>query len=158
MRQILQTIFRQSAANESAKSIPQISSKTFDNAKLDEDIRFANPKSDPVNKLIAWRGSIFAHSSLSIVTKQKEYPADLRLFIFDIETLLSRGVEIINRYADVIYSKEFGTDLVGGDAYSFVLECNRKGLQTLDAVRAEWLKNHGVNPEVFSGESGFGRN
>lgn len=130
--------------------------KRLDSAQLADDIQFVDRKNDPVKKLIAWRGNMFVHSNFAIVTKRKENQRLNPPRIDDFDLLLTRGMEIVNRYGGILYSKEFVTDLIGIDAYSFVFECIRNGLSVFDIERDQKLKDLGLNPDMFR-LGGFGR-
>lgn len=121
----------------------------LDSEQLEHDIAFTDVRNESVRKLTAWRGNMFAHSNFEIATKTKEFQKTLQPFVQDFDLLLEKGLEIVNRYSQLLFQKEFHANLIGHQDYDFVMECIRIGLQQLDMERNAKLRGHGVNPDVF---------
>jgi len=109
-------------ANPSAEDLLQAVGPINEKILID-DIEFSSDKSNPtVKKLVKWRNNVLAHRSLDSVLpsdspKNIEQPS-----MPDMEQLINRGFEILNRYASYFEATSFSKNIFESDDFNFVLE------------------------------------
>ena len=79
---------------------------SLDQGQLECDIEFCSDKNPKVRILKTWRDRITFHKDERELFRQKRFEQDYPLKFGDIDTLIDRGFEILNRY-----SKYFDTTL-----------------------------------------------
>jgi hypothetical protein len=114
--------------------------RTPDTAQLQKDLLSASNTDPLVKKLTIWRSNFYAHRSathaLDAAAFEKQYP----LAISDIETLLTRGIDIVNRYSGLFIATYHATSIMGQDDYMSVLNAVRKDLEAREKRYQEEIK------------------
>jgi hypothetical protein len=124
---------------QSIKNNPQLFPAQPDASRLDEDIHSA--ASDPVvKKLVALRGSFVAHINWRNVAENLRLGDRFALSLEDIDLLISRAVEILNRYSVLFKQTSWSTVISGGDDFRILLRAVRCDLQRMDAEVADQIQ------------------
>lgn len=115
--------------------------RELDERQLDLDIIFASESNLSVVKLIRWRDSMFVHRSSRMVIRQIKLPSGNFPTYGDYESLLSNGMDVVNRYSSAFQCLTYSRTLIGGDDYLYVLNSVRKRLEVhRNELRAEYEK------------------
>ena len=96
--------------------------KSIDQHQLQDDYDFVSKKNPLVDKLKRWRDNVFAHRNPKQILSQKPFETNHPFPFSEIEFLINRGSEIINRYSGYFSSTHYSTKLNGSDDFSYVLE------------------------------------
>lgn len=100
-----------------------------DVATLDRDIESCSIEDPLVRNLNTYRGSLIAHKSARNVVNQKNIGDQHPLKYDDIETLLKRSDEILNRYSGLFSAHFYSTSIVGREDYRYIVECVEKAVE-----------------------------
>lgn len=107
-----------------------------DSARLEADITLCL-KNDPlVRKLVAYRGSRAAHRSARLALRASAAATDITLSDLEIETLLARAKEILNRYSDLFAAQMYSVSVIGYDDYKRIFSSVEKAVHQTDAEYA----------------------
>ncbi len=125
--------------------------KPPDQAQLQKDIEVVSDSDPLVHKLVMWRHHHIAHRNSRFTLNPKEFDDQYPLLFAEIDVLITRGLEIGNRYALLFDATVHSTSMVGRDDYLDVLkavrehveacecrldkECERLGMPTSQNVR-----------------------
>lgn len=114
---------------------PHLILTATDPVQLGQDIESVDNKDPLVKKLICLRGNFVAHinwdhtASGGIKIKKESF-----VLTFDeINRLISRARDILNRYSAVFNQTYWSTDIAGRDDYKFILKAVRSELERLEA-------------------------
>lgn len=77
-----------------------------DAKQLDEDIALCSATDPLVKKLVAMRGSSFAHRSAAMARRGRGLPVEMTLMRDEFEQLLGRAGNILNRYSRLFSAKK----------------------------------------------------
>ena len=100
--------------------------KPPDHAQIQKDIAAVSVSDPLVNKLVLWRHNYIAHRSSEGVLNPQKLSAQHPFLFAEIDQLLSRAMEIGNRYSLLFDATAHATMMVGKDDYSFVLTALRE--------------------------------
>ncbi len=102
--------------------------------QLDRDIASVSPGNDDlVKKLIILRGHVIAHINAANVVEEKRVEDRFSLTFDDINSLVRRATEILNRYSILFKNTAWSTQIVGHSDFKNVLEALRGDLERHDA-------------------------
>ncbi|MEJ2183202.1 MAG: hypothetical protein P8Y66_06740 [Nitrospirota bacterium] len=106
--------------------------------QLEKDIEYASSnKNSLVKKLMIWRNNIVAHKGTHIVLANDKLLKDNPLSFTEIDELLNKSHEIMNRYSDKFRASTFMKGFPGDDDYKWLLKLLRLGLQ-------KWREERGM--------------
>jgi hypothetical protein len=112
---------------------PQLFSSPPDSDQLDADIGLVQ-KADPlVKKLIVLRGSFVAHVNWQNTADGAQVGDRFALSSDEIDLLISRAAEILNRYSYLFKRTVWSTTIVGQDDFQNTLAALRRDLAREDA-------------------------
>jgi hypothetical protein len=103
-------------------------SRKPDEKQLQEDIAYVDRKNSLVQSLMMWRDNVVAHRNTHYVISQKNLGDDYPLTIENIEELLAKADEILNRYSILFSAGAYSMHIIGEDDYKFVLKSIRDHL------------------------------
>lgn len=140
LRNLLETIasnlsiFDDEKFKERLKGNPFVESLTAKARKPDEeqlctDIAYVGSGNKAVKKLTIWRNTLFAHRSAANVVERVDIATAYPLSETEVSTLLTDGMEILNRYSSLFGATTHSTQIVGHDDFMYVLGCIRTDLQ-----------------------------
>jgi hypothetical protein len=101
---------------------------------LDKDLRSCSTKDPIVKTLQIHRGSQFVHKSAKNVVAERDIGDDHPLTYGDVEALLKRATEILNRYSNLFAANTYSTQIIGHDDFKFIIQCVE---EKVEANRAE---------------------
>ena len=101
--------------------------------ELEGDILFSSSTNQVITKLMRWRGSIHAHTAPKLVLGQTSMIESAKIEKEEIEILLDRCYEIMNRYLSLYKANSWSRKIIGHDDYLSVLKFMRMGLATYEA-------------------------
>ena len=98
--------------------------KSLDEELLKKDYCFVTEENPIFLNLNKWRDFVFAHRNPKQILSQKPFEVDYPFPFSEIELLLEKGSEIVNRYSGYFSSTHYSraTDSNGWDDFSYVLE------------------------------------
>jgi hypothetical protein len=111
-----------------------------DEKQLREDITFSSNENQLVKNLTIWRNNLFAHKSAGNIVSARKISTDYPLTEKEIDELLKKGIEILNRYSQLFRASVYSTKIIGHDDYKFVLESVKIRLDQIDRDIEEQLK------------------
>ena len=140
-----QPMFDEPQFRERLKNNPYVDSlaadaKKPDDGELEKDIEFASAKNPLVKKLIIWRNNLYAHRNAQNVVDDYQIGTDHPLTVKELESLVTMGYEIFNRYKNLFDASMQSGILVGLDDYEFVLTSIKATLEQRDR---EWKEQIG---------------
>ncbi|AFZ22313.1 AbiU2 domain-containing protein [Allocoleopsis franciscana] len=97
--------------------------------QLVEDLSFVSNDNPLVKKLTILRGNVIAHTNKGQVLSPKSNPDPLTWA--EVELLISKGLEIYNKYCSLFYAQTHSSTLIGEDDYKQVLKYIRLGMKAL---------------------------
>jgi hypothetical protein len=98
--------------------------------QLAEDLHFVSNDNPLVKKLTILRGNVIAHTNKGQVISPKSNPDPLNWA--EVELLISKGLEIYNKYCLLFYAQSYSSSLIGEDDYKQVLKYIRLGMETIE--------------------------
>jgi hypothetical protein len=114
--------------------------RTPDTAQLQKDVLSASSTDPLVKKLTIWRSNFYAHRSATHALDAEAFAKQYPLSISDIETLLTRGIDIVNRYSGLFIATYHATSIMGQDDYLSVLKAVRKNIEAQEKRVQEEIK------------------
>ncbi len=105
---------------------------TLDRSTLDRDIWYASTANPKVHNLKTWRDRVTFHKDERELFRQRPFESDYPLEYADIDELLEKGFEILNRYSQHFDTSVFGHGCREWKDMKFVFEAIK---QHADAVR-----------------------
>jgi len=116
---------------EAIKNNPQLFVALPDPVQLDQDIR--SVEDDPiVKKLVKLRGNIVAHINWNNVAKNLKLGDRFALSFGEIDVLISRASDILNRYSVLFNQESWLTPIVGHDDFQTILKALRGYLERMN--------------------------
>ena len=94
--------------------------------QLEKDIEFVYKRNPPVHRLIKLRGQDFAHKNSGLIADGEKLKKEHLPTFGDFEELLTKGLEIGNRYLNLFKGATWSTKMPGDDDYLFVLNALRE--------------------------------
>jgi hypothetical protein len=108
-----------------------------DEVQLERDITSCKSSDPLVRKLMTIRGSTHAHRSAKLSRQGRSLPAKMQLADNEVETLLARARDILNRYTQLFAAESYSTMMIGASDYQFIFETVQARVEASDAeVRA----------------------
>lgn len=104
--------------------------------ELDRDLYSVGPEDPLVKKLIALRGNFIAHTNARNIVEELCLEERFTLGWSEIDSLVSRGTTILNRYSVLFKRQSWSTTIVGHDDFRSVLNALRRDLVRRDAELA----------------------
>jgi hypothetical protein len=98
--------------------------------QLAEDLRFVSNDNPLVKKLTILRGNVIAHTNKGQVISPKSNLDPLTWA--EVELLISKGLEIYNKYCLLFYAQSHSSTLIGEDDYKQVLKYIRLGMKAIE--------------------------
>lgn len=117
------------------KNDSNLAFKNLDNIakkQLESDLNFVSKEGDIVKKLVIWRNNKFAHQSAKKIIGKIDIFQEHSITYEELELLFSSGIEIINRYSNLLFNSSFSKNMVGQDDFQYVLDSVRKRLTPID--------------------------
>ncbi len=90
---------------------------------LDEDIRSCSNEDALVRTLTVRRGSGIAHRSAKLVVADLNISDNYPLTYSDVDTLLDRAINILNRYTELFSADIYSTTVVGNKDFQYIFKC-----------------------------------
>lgn len=110
-------------------------------AQLQNDVEAASDSDPLVKKLTIWRNNYVAHRNSRFALKPEELAAQYPLSFVEIDVLLTRALEIGNRYSLLFDASAHATLMVGRDDYLNVLKAIREHVEAHKRkVDEEWKR------------------
>ena len=75
-----------------------------------------------VEHLMMWRHKVYAHKDSGKVISSRRLSDEYPITYNDVDALLSKGFDIVNRFSVAFFSRSYKPPIVGGDDYLKVLE------------------------------------
>lgn len=97
-----------------------LSARHPDATQLARDIALCSKQDPLVKRLVTHRHNAVAHLSQKRHLNSTPPRSDEEITNADFESLLSRGVEIVNRYSSLFGAEHFSTQVIGHDDYQTV--------------------------------------
>jgi hypothetical protein len=94
-----------------------------DQDQLERDIASCSVSDPKVKALTLHRGNISAHRNARTVASGRDLAQEFALPVEDLETLLDRAHEIVNRYSNLFAASTYSRQMIGHDDYKFILKC-----------------------------------
>jgi len=124
---------------EAIKNNPQLFVALPDPVQLDQDIR--SVEDDPiVKKLVKLRGNIVAHINWNNVAKNLKLGDRFALSFGEIDVLISRASDILNRYSVLFNQESWSTPIVGHDDFQTILKALRGYLERMNVEIAKEIE------------------
>ena len=118
--------------------------KPPDQAQLQKDIEVVSVSDPLVHKLVMWRNSHIAHRNSHFTLNPKKFDAQYPLLFAEIDVLITRALEIGNRYSLLFDATAHATLMVGREDYLNVLKAIREHVQAYERGLEEERKRLGV--------------
>ena len=120
-------IFDRERFLERLKDNPFVESLASDARKPDErqlrsDIEFSSNDNSLVKNLSVCRSNLYAHKNAENTVKGYNIATDFPLTEEEIDELLKKGIEILNRYSQLFRASMYSTQIVGYNDYELVLK------------------------------------
>lgn len=106
--------------------------KKPDSEQLAKDIKSTSNENPLVEKLTILRNNIFAHRNAKLTRDNRDILEEKPIKTEEIEKLLERGIDILNRYSYLFKALSYSTQIVGHDDYKYVLESIRKDIERFE--------------------------
>ena len=119
---------------DAIKRNPQLFSTPPDPDQLTKDIEFVKTGA-VVKKLTGLRGNFVAHINWSNIADDVRVGHRFDLSFQEIDQLVSRAMEILNRYGNLFKRTSWSPSIVGHDDYQTILKALRHDLERWDAER-----------------------
>ena len=122
-----ETAFKERLKNEKGRDIEGLAKypRDLNEKRLAEDIEFCTTTNPLVKNLVKWRNNMVVHFNYEeAIFEKKPFHEKNPLPFEDIETLISRGFDIVNRYSALFRAQQYSENFLSyqkGD-YAFVLE------------------------------------
>ena len=97
--------------------------RTPDSDQLAEDIASCSTADTKVKALVLHRGNIAAHRNARTTAAGRSLARDFALSVSDLEILLDRAHEILNRYSSLFIATTYSRQMIGHDDYKFIFKC-----------------------------------
>ena len=110
-------------------------SRKPDKAKLEKDIQLCSMDDPLVKTLNIHRGSRIAHKNAKNIVAERYIGDDFPLTYTDIDTLLDRAKNILNRYSKLFTASINSMQIIGDDDYRFIIQCVEEKVLERRAVR-----------------------
>jgi len=94
--------------------------RTPDSLLLDEDIRLCSMQDATVKKLYIYRGNIIAHRNAKTTAAGIELSKEFPVTWEELEILLTRAKEILNRYSHLFSATEYSVSMISRDDYEYI--------------------------------------
>jgi hypothetical protein len=136
-------LFDTDSFRERLKSFPFVDSlaqdaRKPDSKQLDIDRKLVAPSEPLVKKLVQFRNNALAHRNVREVMKQPRPTTTYSLTVDELKMLLTRAIQILNRYSSLFHAQTYSTQIVGHDDYEGVLKAVRSELDRREAeIRRE---------------------
>ncbi|HUF05520.1 MAG TPA: hypothetical protein VMM38_15275 [Aridibacter sp.] len=135
------------AENPSAETLAAHAKKP-DKQQLEKDIEAVTLKNKSVKKLIEIRSTGYAHRGYKTTLKQQIQGKDVKLTLEEIEELIDKGIEILNRYSVSFKSLTYSASIIGGDDYMYVLKTLQAGYEAYEEELQTELKRYSNDEEL----------
>lgn len=96
---------------------------------LERDIGLCSLADPLVNALWIHRGGRLAHRSAKHSVRNTNVGDSHPITIDDLEKLITRATEILNRYSNLFEARTYSTQIIGHDDYKFVLACVKEKVE-----------------------------
>ncbi len=100
--------------------------------QLKEDVKLVKPSNPLVKRLMVLRNNVFAHRSASGAKQDIDFFEEYPIQYLEVESLIDRAINILNRYSGLFQATEYYDEIVGGDDYEFILESIRSEIERAD--------------------------
>ncbi len=121
------SLFNDTAFRERLKDNPFVeslsaTSRKPDKKQLNDDLSYVSKDNHLIKKIIIWRGNVYAHKGTKKIIKGQKFSEEYPITLKEIDELLLKAKEIINRYSDLFRASTFSTQIIGQDDHKYVLE------------------------------------
>ena len=118
--------------------------KPPDQAQLQKDIGVVSDSDPLVRKLVMWRHNHIAHRNRHFTLNPKEFDVQYPLLFAEIDVLITRALEIGNRYALLFDATVHSTAMIGQNDYLDVLKAVREHVEASECRLDEECKRLGM--------------
>jgi AbiU2 len=119
--------------------------KPLDQAQLQKDLEVVSDSDPLVHKLVMWRHSYIAHRNIHFTLNPKTFDAQYPLLFAEVDVLITRALEIGNRYSLLFDATAHATLMVGRDDYLNVLKAVREHVAAYERRLDEEWKQLGMH-------------
>jgi len=121
--------FRERLAENAYVEILSESAQRPDPLILATDISLCVATDPLVKKLVAYRGSQSAHRSTKLALRESVVAGQSLLTDMEVEALLKRSTEILNRYTYMFAAETHSTSILGKDDYKYIFKAVEASVQ-----------------------------
>lgn len=104
-------------------------SRIPDATQLAEDIRLCSAADPKVNALLRHRNNISAHTNARMTAEGRSVGEQFGISVEEMEGLLDRAHEILNRYSGLFAAATYSTKIIGHDDYRYIFKCVQEGVE-----------------------------
>jgi hypothetical protein len=108
-------------------------SRIPDRAQLDEDIAKCSVSDPRVKALVQHRGNIGAHRNARTTAAGRPASEEFAISVEDLEVLLDRAHEIVNRYSSLFEANTYSRQMIGHDDYRYIIASVKEAAERYDA-------------------------
>ena len=119
--------------------------KPPDQAQLQKDVDVVSDSDPLVHKLVMWRHNYIAHRNSHFTLNPKKFDAQYPLLFAEVDVLITRALEIGNRYSLLFDATAHATLMVGRDDYLNVLKAVREHVEAYERRLDEEWKQLGIH-------------
>lgn len=128
--------------------------KTPDQSQLQKDIEAVSDSDPLVHKLVMWRHNFIAHRNSHFTLNPKKFDAKYPLLFAEIDVLITRALEIGNRYSLLFDATTHATLMVGRDDYLNILKAVREHVEAYERrLDEEWKRLGLSSPKNLQGDA-----
>lgn len=120
--------------------------KPPDQIQLEKDIEVVSNSDPLVHKLVTWRHHYVAHRNSHFTLNPQKFDAQYPLLFAEIGALITRALEVGNRYSLLFDATSHATLMVGRDDYLNVLKAVREHEEANERRLDKQLKSVGMRP------------
>lgn len=99
-----------------------------DSVQLAKDIASCSVSDARVKALVQHRGNIIAHRNARKTAAGRSLADEFALSVDDLEVLLDRAHEIVNRYSSLFAATTFSRQMIGHDDYKYIFKCVKEAV------------------------------
>ena len=96
---------------------------------LAHDIALCSIEDPKVKALMQHRGNVLAHRNARTTATGRSLSTEFAISVDDLEALLDRAHEIVNRYSNLFAASTYSRKMIGNDDYSYIFKCVREAVE-----------------------------
>jgi hypothetical protein len=114
-----------------------------DEAQLEHDVALCKDTNPLVRKLIAMRGSTYAHRSAELTRRGSGLSETMTLTRDEFEHLLTTARDILNRYTRLFAAESYSVSVIGAKDFEYIFSTVHEAVQASRKRTEELLRTHG---------------